>query len=428
MQSNKSRASALLFASLLAAVPALADDQSRGRLPDGRAFRTDDQGNQLVDYIAELEMNIETLNRQVHSLEGELDQKEAQLKVQFADRRNGLTERDITTQSNRPTSVRDLPIREASQQVAVNNEAPDCSRETKALQANLLQAHTDHSKLQVQYDQDMLTYRNAVQRLEDDLHAARQENARGAVLASERAGSNLSELNASMARLEEERDQLIRVRDSHEGEIQSLKSKLAEMEQARTEKVSLREEGEGRSSEDFERCEQALADSKERLEGLERELTRRREEVSELRSEQESYGSRPVRSEESSEESSPRAGVRQASLESAAADPAMAGEGLGNARVRAVQVVRGQLNSEINKVNALVMTRDRLFSDYRRFPGRPQLAPSRIVSSRGESLGLIMSKLRAASTVGEISQLAGSVGEIRATVEGDISRVKKGVR
>jgi chromosome segregation ATPase len=50
---------------------AFAEDEMRGRLPDGRAFRTDNQGNQLVDYIAELELNIEALTRQVRGLESE---------------------------------------------------------------------------------------------------------------------------------------------------------------------------------------------------------------------------------------------------------------------------------------------------------------------------------------------------------------------
>jgi len=54
-------------------------EPERGRLADGRAFRTDDQGNQLVDYIAELEVNIQQLERQVQSLEGDVKDKQAQI-------------------------------------------------------------------------------------------------------------------------------------------------------------------------------------------------------------------------------------------------------------------------------------------------------------------------------------------------------------
>lgn len=50
------------------------DEPLRGRLPDGRAFRTDSQGVQIVDYIAELELSIEALNRRVQGLEDELQE------------------------------------------------------------------------------------------------------------------------------------------------------------------------------------------------------------------------------------------------------------------------------------------------------------------------------------------------------------------
>lgn len=56
-----------------------AGPSKNGRLADGRAFRTDAQGNQLVDYIAELELSVDALNRRVQGLEYELQQKQAEL-------------------------------------------------------------------------------------------------------------------------------------------------------------------------------------------------------------------------------------------------------------------------------------------------------------------------------------------------------------
>lgn len=55
------------------------EESSRGRLADGRAFRTDAQGNQLVDYIAELELSVEQLKRRVNGLEFELSEKQTAL-------------------------------------------------------------------------------------------------------------------------------------------------------------------------------------------------------------------------------------------------------------------------------------------------------------------------------------------------------------
>lgn len=56
----------------------LADDaqSERGRLPDGRAFRTDQEGNQLVDYIAELELEKEGLEGRIFKLQDQV--REAQ--------------------------------------------------------------------------------------------------------------------------------------------------------------------------------------------------------------------------------------------------------------------------------------------------------------------------------------------------------------
>ena len=48
-------------------------DDGRGRLPDGRAFRKDAAGNTMVDYIAELELEVDSLRRQVQGLESERD-------------------------------------------------------------------------------------------------------------------------------------------------------------------------------------------------------------------------------------------------------------------------------------------------------------------------------------------------------------------
>jgi len=80
----------------------LAEEESemellRGRLPDGRAFRTDGQGAQLVDYIAELELSVEELNRRVGGLEDEVKEKQAAIeRLQKGEMGEGrLIERDL---------------------------------------------------------------------------------------------------------------------------------------------------------------------------------------------------------------------------------------------------------------------------------------------------------------------------------------------
>lgn len=66
--------STLLFCSgvNLLILPAFATPKS-GVLPDGRAFRVDSNGNQVVDYIAELENQVEVLTKQVYTLEDQVN-------------------------------------------------------------------------------------------------------------------------------------------------------------------------------------------------------------------------------------------------------------------------------------------------------------------------------------------------------------------
>lgn len=51
---------------------ALAEQPNAGRLADGRAYRVDEQGMRLSDYIAEIEVTNEELRRQVVALEDEI--------------------------------------------------------------------------------------------------------------------------------------------------------------------------------------------------------------------------------------------------------------------------------------------------------------------------------------------------------------------
>lgn len=103
-----------VIVSLLVSFSALAEGEPlRGRLPDGRAFRTDAQGVQIVDYIAELELSIDALNRKIEGLENELEH--AERGDCSADAAPKVQERDLLGGSiacppcNCPTVVNDCP-------------------------------------------------------------------------------------------------------------------------------------------------------------------------------------------------------------------------------------------------------------------------------------------------------------------------------
>jgi len=75
----------MLGLTLISSVAVFAEstEADRGRLPDGRAFRTDQEGNQLVDYIAELELAKEGLEGRVFRLQDQVRERDSQLgKVQ----------------------------------------------------------------------------------------------------------------------------------------------------------------------------------------------------------------------------------------------------------------------------------------------------------------------------------------------------------
>ena len=71
------------------------DNSERGRLPDGRAFRTDSDGAQLVDYIAELEQNSVEQNRKIISLEDENTSIKSELERVKTGRPDKIAEKDL---------------------------------------------------------------------------------------------------------------------------------------------------------------------------------------------------------------------------------------------------------------------------------------------------------------------------------------------
>jgi len=81
-------------------------DDGRGRLPDGRAFRKDAAGNTMVDYIAELELEVDSLRRQVQGLESERDTDELRIASRSSEGCPApLTEKNILQGSAQPAAI-----------------------------------------------------------------------------------------------------------------------------------------------------------------------------------------------------------------------------------------------------------------------------------------------------------------------------------
>lgn len=127
---GQSKMISVLFVVTLAVVPfsTSLQAQEKGRLADGRAFRTDSSGSQIVDYTAELELEIDGLRRTVTSLEDEIQ----------ALRRSGgrdaapVQERDLVASGRTTTASNSCPQTDQSALRSLRSELRTCEDELKS--------------------------------------------------------------------------------------------------------------------------------------------------------------------------------------------------------------------------------------------------------------------------------------------------------
>ena len=102
-------------------------DEKSGRLPDGRAFRVDANGDRLVDHLAELEVQVADLERQVATLESALKAKgksiPAVAPLPEAPKQVASCEEQNETIRTLQADIASLKMRAQSQQVASSNNA-----------------------------------------------------------------------------------------------------------------------------------------------------------------------------------------------------------------------------------------------------------------------------------------------------------------
>ena len=173
----------ILSTLLMPLVTIAADDSERGRLPDGRAFRTDEQGNQLVDYIAELELSVEALNRQMRGLEDENRQKQGLIdRLQSSGAKDtALQERNLGETSN---SVSKVNLKESckpcdctAQIASVRCPESNCSTEVKLCEEKLEDARID-KQIIAQREAELSALKNNLNELEAKLVSANEEKSK----------------------------------------------------------------------------------------------------------------------------------------------------------------------------------------------------------------------------------------------------------
>ena len=197
----------LLFPTVLSA------EDARGRLPDGRAFRTDAQGLQLIDYTAELELNIETLNRRVQSLEDELAERDRRLSSKSSAASHELQERTLGAAAA-PVVQRCPPAPQLTCPVL------DCSGEVAEAQAAFLEKAKGR-------DETIAAYQQAIERQGMRAKTFTEQLARQTAQLSDQA-SALEAAQSQLVRLQRDNAELTVKLDRMNAERETLVARVSQ--------------------------------------------------------------------------------------------------------------------------------------------------------------------------------------------------------
>lgn len=453
---------------LVLSLSVVAEESPRGRLADGRAYRTDESGTQLVDYIAELEVNAEAMNRRIVGLEDELADK-----VRIIERlnrgetgalalRGELKERSLTEAHSAETSrvstgeleraqadnkrlaeelrrLRDESARQDSEQGAARLE--EAQAENKRLEDELrrlreqgARGDSDRSTAQLQLAQA------DNKRLEDELRQLREQSARR----SAEESAQLVEVGRLRAELETER----RLRDQDQVTYAAVSRECAELRSAPKAScdpaVALAVQAAVREGGSRERTLQEelavaratsaaeLSQAQSRHQELEDSITRLKGELTTVRAslagmEADLAGARSALATSVRPAAAVAPATERMPVSSVTAPIRPVGRDYASrSRLAVVDSLRGSMLSDLNQVRSLVVTRDNLFSrSTRQGDQRVRFKPSPLLSTGRRTLDDIAVGIRSAGQVHELTRLRTDLAEIRALVQDDIDLLRR---
>ena len=381
----------LLVFSTLSVFSAFAQDM--GRLPDGRAYRLDSEGNRVVDYIADLEINVDGLNRQVTGLEDELQQK--MVLIQDLQLGGGckqeLHERDL---------------------IAKKVEAPkaDCSQEISVTR----------SELSSQFE----------------LRKQELENQRMREIAS--LNERLASVQAETSRLSSHNQQLEAKLSSVQTDAEDIKPLLlANRNDAETARQELEKEKVARSNlaaqlgqvqEELSATKASLSardDAYELLNTRFAAAQKKMESISEARASLDLSVANPTSANESTaanENEKPEA--RAATQVAARSDNANVS--LSSTRDRAMESLKESVTGDMNRVQGLIASRDKLVKEYKDAKkARVDFMPAAALSSSNESISDLRSRLDSVNSMRQLSEITGSVRQIEQRMQSDIALISR---
>lgn len=132
---------------LLLVTPLVAEEARHGRLADGRAYRVDPQGLQLVDDVAELELTVEELKRQLEAARNETEEKSREL--------------DRVRHVSAPTQISDLRCPPEPRLLPLESDLNDLQKkdaEIASLKSEIekVRAQSDQALMQAQKEREQV--------------------------------------------------------------------------------------------------------------------------------------------------------------------------------------------------------------------------------------------------------------------------------
>ena len=354
---------------VLIAGPAAADDQ-RGVLPDGRAFRTDAEGNEIVDYIAELEVSVETLTSRVHSLEDELKAKDRRLSAVEQGRGDTqLVETDLIGGAEREGKGKVLAAGKLVGAPAQCPPAPHCPAAVVCPPVP--------TPIRCPAAPDC---REDIERCEDRLAKAKDE--------LEEQGDKQEEMLAAL------KDQLEDAQDELEKRKESLADSGTEV---------------GRLKEELESLTKSRDALKIQTAGLQRQL--------------EEAQSHNLQARERTEQA--RNAIGRGVVYEPSSGNAVVQDELGRARQMAITSVKGRLRTAFNELNGMIAKRDRLFKEYAQTNRSVAVKPRAVVASSGTSMQQVRISIEKVNTMRELAELQRDIASMRTIVQEDLALIDR---
>ena len=467
----------------LAVITAVGVSVSPSAGEDGdRPSRTASDGSQVIDYVAELESDVDSLKRQVTALENELSHKNDLLEQSAGGgRRPIIDDRDRSAELSKELS-------DARQRLAEQSDR------LQAQYARLAEQGKKISELTavVESQKSLTTHHEARER---DLKEQLEERARGSeaklrqveadkgALAARLSESSTREKELQMKiaqleerakifqvneiklrQIEEEKGALVLRLAEHSNREKELQDKMATLEaavstdQGRSGQLAQVQESERRLIKAQADLNTIIASQKNLLsqrESYAKELEQRVKQQAEalelqrakLEESDLQKGARDVRLVTASALEQNKEDVQRAALSSPSVDqgvrarqgeqvvsiaPLIPQNGQTQATKPVVQSSGGSPNTiasrvrgELNAVRAQFGERDRLFAEYATTSPALRIKPARAVSRRGETLSDLETALRNATNAGEAARIKQSLEEIKRALDEDIKLIQR---